>query len=117
LKSPAFNCYKPAQRLAKRAQTLQKARTRKLAAWVRESILQLGPTFIKVGQLFSTRSDLFPIEFVEELSKLQVGLCERAPLIFLGSPLFSLFWSISSNHSARLHSIGPVSIGVYGRAL
>lgn len=46
-------------------------RARGLAIWIRESILQLGPTFIKIGQLFSTRSDLFPAEFVEELSKLQ----------------------------------------------
>lgn len=49
----------------------QKSRRRKTASWVREKILQLGPTFIKLGQLSSTRSDLFPIEFVEELSKLQ----------------------------------------------
>ncbi len=46
-------------------------RRRKLAVWIRETLLELGPTFIKVGQLFSTRADLFPIEFVEELSKLQ----------------------------------------------
>jgi predicted unusual protein kinase regulating ubiquinone biosynthesis (AarF/ABC1/UbiB family) len=46
-------------------------RRRALAVWVRETLLQLGPTFIKVGQLFSTRSDLFAAEFVEELSKLQ----------------------------------------------
>ncbi|NJO41035.1 MAG: AarF/ABC1/UbiB kinase family protein [Cyanobacteria bacterium CRU_2_1] len=46
-------------------------RRRALAIWVRETLLDLGPTFIKVGQMFSTRADLFPSEFVEELSKLQ----------------------------------------------
>lgn len=46
-------------------------RRRKQAAWIRETLLDLGPTFIKVGQLFSTRADLFPAEYVEELSKLQ----------------------------------------------
>jgi len=46
-------------------------RRRSLAIWIRETLLDLGPTFIKVGQLFSTRADLFPAEYVEELSKLQ----------------------------------------------
>ena len=46
-------------------------RRRSLAIWIRETLLELGPTFIKVGQLFSTRADLFPVEYVEELSKLQ----------------------------------------------
>jgi predicted unusual protein kinase regulating ubiquinone biosynthesis (AarF/ABC1/UbiB family) len=47
------------------------ARRRSLAIWIRETLLELGPTFIKLGQLFSTRADLFPVEYVEELSKLQ----------------------------------------------
>lgn len=46
-------------------------RRRRQAIWIRESLLDLGPTFIKLGQLFSTRSDLFPSDYVEELSKLQ----------------------------------------------
>ena len=49
----------------------QALRRRAQAVWIREKFLDLGPTFIKLGQLFSTRADLFPIEYVEELSKLQ----------------------------------------------
>jgi len=49
----------------------QVARRQQRAIWIRETMLELGPTFIKVGQLFSTRADLFPREYVEELSKLQ----------------------------------------------
>ncbi|TAF05294.1 MAG: AarF/ABC1/UbiB kinase family protein, partial [Nostocales cyanobacterium] len=49
----------------------QAARRKAQAIWVRNTFLDLGPTFIKVGQLFSTRADIFPTEYVEELSKLQ----------------------------------------------
>lgn len=47
------------------------ARRKQQAIWIRNTLLDLGPTFIKVGQFFSTRADLFPSEYVEELSKLQ----------------------------------------------
>jgi ubiquinone biosynthesis protein len=38
---------------------------------VRLAIEELGPTYIKLGQVLSTRPDLVPIEFINELSKLQ----------------------------------------------
>ncbi len=47
------------------------ARRKVQAVWIRSNLLDLGPTFIKVGQLFSTRADIFPSEYVEELAKLQ----------------------------------------------
>ncbi|MBE9201377.1 MULTISPECIES: AarF/ABC1/UbiB kinase family protein [unclassified Nodularia (in: cyanobacteria)] len=49
----------------------QVARRKAQAVWIRNTLLDLGPTFIKVGQLFSTRADIFPGEYVEELAKLQ----------------------------------------------
>lgn len=49
----------------------QAARRKTQAVWIRSTLLDLGPTFIKVGQLFSTRADIFPSEYVEELAKLQ----------------------------------------------
>ncbi|XP_057972420.1 protein ACTIVITY OF BC1 COMPLEX KINASE 8, chloroplastic [Malania oleifera] len=46
-------------------------RRKDLAVWLKESILRLGPTFIKIGQQFSTRVDILPQEFVDQLSELQ----------------------------------------------
>ncbi|MGL5061171.1 MAG: ABC1 kinase family protein [Microcoleus sp.] len=99
------------------------ARRRFQAVWVRETLLDLGPTFIKVGQLFSTRADLFPAEFVEELSKLQDKVpafsYEQVETIVeqdLGKSVDELFRSfdpvplaaasLGQVHKAHLHS-GP----------
>ncbi len=38
---------------------------------VRMALEELGTTYIKLGQILSTRSDLVPIRYIEELSKLQ----------------------------------------------
>ncbi|WP_371260810.1 ABC1 kinase family protein [Myxosarcina sp. GI1] len=105
------------------------ARRKVQANWIRESFLQLGPTFIKVGQLFSTRADLFPIEYVEELSKLQ----DRVPAFAyeqvteiveadLGKPIVKLFLnfdptplaaaSLGQVHKAKLHGGEEVVVKV-----
>ncbi|CAL9169597.1 unnamed protein product [Musa hybrid cultivar] len=47
------------------------SRRKALAKWLKESILRLGPTFIKTGQQFSTRVDILPQEYVDQLSELQ----------------------------------------------
>ena len=49
----------------------KQARLSKQAVWLRESLIGLGPTFIKIGQALGTRADLLPLEYVRELAKLQ----------------------------------------------
>jgi len=41
------------------------------AAWLRKSLIDLGPTFIKIGQALGTRADLLPLAYVKELATLQ----------------------------------------------
>jgi len=40
-------------------------------ARVRMALVELGPTFVKFGQMMSTRSDMIPHELITELEKLQ----------------------------------------------
>src|SRR6185369_8538952 len=44
---------------------------RRQAKRLRSSLEELGPTFAKIGQILSTRPDLMPAEFIEELATLQ----------------------------------------------
>lgn len=49
----------------------KEARLAKQAAWLRENLIALGPTFIKIGQALGTRGDLLPLAYIRELSTLQ----------------------------------------------
>ena len=81
---------------------------------VRLAFEELGPTFIKLGQILSTRPDLIPVDFINELSKLQdmVPPCsfdETSSIIEreLGSPPEKLFDFIEKTPLASA-SIGQV---------
>lgn len=54
------------------------------AEHLRLALEELGPTFIKLGQLLSTRPDLLPLEYVTELSKLQADAPPVASAAVLG---------------------------------
>jgi predicted unusual protein kinase regulating ubiquinone biosynthesis (AarF/ABC1/UbiB family) len=50
------------------------ARERQLerqGVWLKENLIGLGPTFIKIGQALGTRADLLPLAYIKELLLLQ----------------------------------------------
>jgi predicted unusual protein kinase regulating ubiquinone biosynthesis (AarF/ABC1/UbiB family) len=49
----------------------KEARLAKQAEWLRENLITLGPTFIKIGQALGTRGDLLPLPYIKELATLQ----------------------------------------------
>jgi predicted unusual protein kinase regulating ubiquinone biosynthesis (AarF/ABC1/UbiB family) len=53
------------------ASSAKEARLARQAAWLKQSLVRLGPTFIKIGQALATRADLLPLAYVKELTTLQ----------------------------------------------
>ncbi len=54
-----------------RGRKVEEAAPRMAEARLRMALTELGPAFVKLGQLLSTRSDLLPPSYIEELSRLQ----------------------------------------------
>ncbi|MEM7609661.1 MAG: AarF/UbiB family protein, partial [Myxococcota bacterium] len=84
------------------------------ATRLRAALQDLGPSFIKLGQIVSTRPDLVPPDVIAELKKLQddvpaEDLSELRPLIEneLGGPLEELFERFDEKPLASA-SIGQV---------
>ncbi|MGF1481635.1 MAG: ABC1 kinase family protein [Cyanophyceae cyanobacterium] len=91
------------------------------ARWLVKQLLKLGPTFIKIGQALSTRADLIPLEYVQELAHLQDRVpqfCEDEAISIveaeLGESIYCLFnqfervplacASLGQVHKAQLRS-------------
>ena len=92
----------------------EKIETLSRAVRVRMALEELGTTFIKMGQILSTRPDLLPVEFIKELPRLQD---EVPPFSFLEvkeiiekefqKPLGRVF-SYFGEHPLAAASIGQV---------
>jgi predicted unusual protein kinase regulating ubiquinone biosynthesis (AarF/ABC1/UbiB family) len=99
------------------------------AQWLVGTLLDLGPTFIKIGQALSTRADLLPLEYIQALSQLQDRVpafpTEQAIAIIeqeLGASLNQLYQdfdpvplaaaSLGQVHKARLHTGEEVVVKV-----
>lgn len=106
--------------LLDRTKTRKKKRTKKndsdlsVAKRIRLLLEELGPTFIKMGQLASTRADLFPQHVLTELENLQDNVpsfsYDEVKIILeeeLGAPLTQLFHSFNPEPLAAA-SIGQV---------
>ncbi len=92
----------------------KEARLEKQAVWLRDSLIDLGPTFIKIGQALGTRADLLPLAYVKELSTLQdqvpafpTGDAFARIEAELGRPLRECFAEIDSEPIASA-SLGQV---------
>lgn len=79
--------------------TRKQERLRKQAVWMRESLIDLGPAFIKIGQALGTRADLLPLAYVKELATLQ----DRVPQF----PTADAFARIESELGRPLHELYP----------
>ncbi|MFN3927468.1 MAG: ABC1 kinase family protein [Pseudanabaenaceae cyanobacterium] len=73
------------------------AQRTKRAKWLIQQLLELGPTFIKIGQSLSTRVDILPPEYLKALSELQ----DRVPPF----PTSEAIALIETEFARSIHSI------------
>ncbi|MZQ83239.1 phosphotransferase [Paenibacillus sp. 5J-6] len=85
---------------------------------IRDVVEELGPTFIKLGQIASTRSDLLPEDIVKELEKLQDDVkpipykqVEEIVEAELGQSIATVYERFEEQSHAAA-SIGQVHLGV-----
>ena len=99
--------------------------------WLRDPIIQMGPVYVKIGQLMSARTDLFPVDIINELKGLQDSVFVND---MTGNEISELYYeehgcdvhehfasfemkpfasgSIAQVHGAMLHTQIPVAVKI-----
>ena len=101
------------QRTFKVGSPAYKTSMSELGVWTRDKLVDLGPTFIKLGQLASTRRDLYTPEFIEELQTLQdqvPPIPEDVVVDILGNELSSNVFSFFDTTPFKSASLGQVHL-------
>ena len=101
------------QRMHKIGTPSYKTSMSELGVWTREQLVDLGPTFIKLGQLASTRRDLYTPEFIEELQTLQdqvPPIPEDVVVDILDNELSSNVFSFFDTKPFKSASLGQVHL-------
>ncbi|BFM39155.1 hypothetical protein OLK001_10810 [Synechocystis sp. LKSZ1] len=88
------------------------------AQWLVERLLELGPTFIKIGQSLSTRADLIPADYIQALSQLQ----DRVPPFDSAIAMALIEQELGQSIEALFQSFAPIplasaSLGQVHRAI
>jgi len=127
IKELNLKCYIPFKERIKLGRTKEEKKSAPVR--LRLALEELGPTFVKFGQLLSTRPDIIPKDFIEELNKLQDNV---PPLSYkeveeqikkeLGKPINKIFLyfnkkpiasaSIGQVHEAKLKNGKKVAVKV-----
>ena len=83
------------------------------AARVRKVLEELGPTFVKMGQVLSTRPDLLPPDFIEEFRLLQDN-CKELPFTVMKATLSEALYGRESDLFASFEET-PLAAGSIGQ--
>jgi predicted unusual protein kinase regulating ubiquinone biosynthesis (AarF/ABC1/UbiB family) len=85
---------------------MKSEKTSETGKWVKREILKMGPTYIKLGQVVSSRPDMFPEYIVKELDDLQ----DNVPSFSFNKVNDIFYDDFNESLDEVFHSINPIPL-------